>query len=212
MILVLFLLLAAGCSTGDVQCGKGTHLEGDTCVADDGDTGAEADTDTDTDIYTEQRVIGWFVEWGVYDRDYHVADIPAHALTHINGAFIDVTADGECQPYDAWAALEKDGGNYAQLMELREAYPDLRVMMSLGGWTLSSNFSDVAMTEASRASFVSSCVDLMLTYDFDGIDVDWEYPVEGGLTTGRPEDTENFTLLMVRSPAFASTTPDLTHY
>lgn len=43
---------------------------------------------------------------------------------------------------------------------------------------------------------VNSCVDFMLTHGFDGIDIDWEYPVGGGLTDGIPEDTANYTLLM----------------
>ena len=68
--------------------------------------------------------------------------------------------------------------------------------MSVGGWTLSGEFSDIALTDARREAFVADCVQLMVDYGFDGIDVDWEYPVGGGLVSGRPEDTGNYTLLM----------------
>jgi chitinase len=75
----------------------------------------------------------------------------------------------------------------------------LKVLISIGGWTWSSRFSDAARSDASRQKFVKSCLDLYLVQyrdTFDGVDIDWEYPVSGGLTPGRPEDTHNFTLLM----------------
>ena len=66
-------------------------------------------------------------------------------------------------------------------------------MISIGGWTLSGAFSDVALTENSREIFAYSAVDFMVEYGFDGIDIDWEYPVSGGLPDNiyRPEDTQN---------------------
>lgn len=69
-------------------------------------------------------------------------------------------------------------------------------MISIGGWTWSKNFSAAAATEASRQAFVSSCVDFMNTYGFDGIDIDWEYPVSGGLYAGTPADKANYTALL----------------
>jgi chitinase len=74
-------------------------------------------------------------------------------------------------------------------------------MISVGGWTWSKQFSDAALTATSRQTFVSSCVNLYLkTYGdvFDGIDVDWEYPVAGGDAgmVNRPADRANYTLLM----------------
>jgi len=98
--------------------------------------------------------------------------------------------------YDEWAALGADGGTYALLRELRVTHPDLKVLISVGGWTLSTYFSSVVSTAAGRTHMVESCVDFMQTHGFDGIDIDWEYPVDGGLTTGTPADTANYTLLM----------------
>src|SRR6185369_15317291 len=161
-------------------------------------------------------VIGYYPSW-VAERNVFVKDIPAHKLTHINYAFSNVSADGECILGDSAADVERtysaaesvDGrddatsaafhGNFNQLLELRQKYPDLKVLISIGGWSWSGNFSRAAMDDASRQRFASSCIDLYLKQYkgvFDGLDIDWEYPVSGGLTPGEPEDQKNFTLLL----------------
>jgi chitinase len=73
------------------------------------------------------------------------------------------------------------------------------VLISIGGWSWSEQFSNVALTEASRQKFVQACIKLYFqkyTGVFDGVDIDWEYPVGGGLKPGRPADKRNFTLLL----------------
>jgi chitinase len=90
-------------------------------------------------------------------------------------------------------------GNFRQLRLLKERYPGLKVFISVGGWTWSEHFSEVAGSETSRLRFVKSCLDLYLVQygdAFDGVDLDWEYPVSGGMYPGRPEDKENYTLLV----------------
>jgi chitinase len=84
---------------------------------------------------------------------------------------------------------------------LKQVYPHLKVLLSLGGWTLSDGFSDAALTPESRQQLVKSCIDLFIgTFPdvIDGFDIDWEYPVGGGVETNtyRPEDKHNLTLLM----------------
>lgn len=158
---------------------------------------------------TSGRVIGYFAAWGVYGRDYHVADVPAHLLTHINYAFANISDDGRCVLGDPYADTDKaypgdswdEGakrGSFHQLAILKQAHPHLKTLISVGGWTWSAKFSDVALTPASRATFATSCVDFMIEHGFDGIDIDWEYPVGGGLPSNvtRPEDKQNYTLLL----------------
>src|SRR5262245_48242302 len=113
---------------------------------------------------------------------------------------------------DAWNQPLK--GNFNQLKELKAKYPHLKVLISLGGWTYSKYFSDVAATDAARKKFVSSCIDIYIkgnlpVYNgaggpgtgvgiFDGIDLDWEWPgAEGhpGNHVG-PNDKANNTLLI----------------
>jgi chitinase len=154
---------------------------------------------------TAPRVVGYFASWGIYDETpYLVTDIPAELLTHVNYAFINVDENGECVFDDVWGELEypypNDGplGNLAALEAFKAEHPHLKTLMALGGWARSVNFSDAALTPESRDHFARSCVTMMNDYGFDGIDVDWEYPVAegdpGNIT--RPEDKANYTLLL----------------
>ena len=184
-------------------------------ITDDSDSsGSDSDSDpeapnTDEDLVPlgEKKIVAYFVEWGVYERDYHVADIPAEKLTHINYAFANISDNGECALYDSYAATDKHyagdswdagamRGSFHQLNLLKQSHPHLKTLISVGGWTLSSKFPQVASTAQGRERFAQSCVEFMQTYGFDGIDIDWEYPVSGGLTDGTPADRENFTLLL----------------
>ncbi|MEZ7004088.1 glycoside hydrolase family 18 protein [Streptomyces sp. AD55] len=150
------------------------------------------------------KVVGYFTEWGVYDRGYHVKDIEtsgsAGKLTHINYAFGNVTG-GKCAMGDSYAATERaytaqesvDGtadawdqplrGNFNQLRQLKEKHPGLKVLWSFGGWTWSGGFAEAAKDPA---GFARSCYDLVENSAwadvFDGIDIDWEYPNACGLT------------------------------
>ncbi|MBA3239521.1 MAG: glycoside hydrolase family 18 protein [Parachlamydiaceae bacterium] len=154
----------------------------------------------------EPVVVGYFAEWGVYDRNYQVSDIPAEKLTHINYAFAQINSNGEVTIFDSYAALDKKypgdswdeslTGSFKQLQLLKKKHPHLKTLIAIGGWTLSDPFTDVALTPESRVKFALSAVNFMNKYGFDGIDIDWEYPIGGGIAKGRPEDKENFTLLM----------------
>jgi chitinase len=181
----------------------------------------------------------FFANWDRYGRGYFVNQIPADKLNVIDYAFAAPDATGGCSLTDVWSDFQAptwsgansvDGvaddpsnpdqhvfGNFNQLLKLKAAHPGLRVEMSLGGWTGSRYFSDVAATAASRSAFVSSCIDLIIKGNlptggwptqaggagvaaglFDGINVDWEYP---GVDPGNgahhsPADTHNATLLL----------------
>ena len=155
-------------------------------------------------------VIGYLASWTIAESGLRIADIPAERLTHISYAFgkvsdsglaalLDPCRDaGECQEGEAPSA---PGGYFADLLALKQTHPTLQVLIAVGGWTGSKNFSNVAVNDEARKRFVASCIDLYIRkYPglFDGIDIDWEFPVEGGLPGNvyRPEDGENFGLLM----------------
>lgn len=193
-IAALSLLLLASCMIGAVPDSSGDPEPAPDPVPSRDEPGA-------------RRMIGYFASWDVYDRAYNAVDIPVDRLTVINYAFTNISDAGECVLGDPYADIEKvypgDSeepgalrGNIHQLQLLRQAQPHLKLLFSVGGWTLSTNFSDAALTAESRARFARSCVALVDRYGFDGLDIDWEYPGGGGLAPGRPEDTTNFTLLL----------------
>jgi len=158
---------------------------------------------------TGKKIVGYYAEWSIYGRKYNVADIPAAKLTHLNYAFAKIDKAGECALFDSYAAVDKAypgdkwdagvlRGNFNQLLQLKRKHPHLKTLISVGGWTQSGPFSDTALTEASRGKFARSAVAFMVKYGFDGVDIDWEYPVSGGLQGNktRPQDRQNFTLLL----------------
>ena len=158
---------------------------------------------------TDKRIVAYYIEWGIYGRDYQPADMPLDKVTHINYAFANIGDDGRIAIGDPYAAIEKlypgdawdqpYAGTYNQLNNvLRAEFPHIRTLISVGGWTWSGRFSDVALTDESRSIFAESCVAFIRSYNFDGVDIDWEYPGGGGLPSNvsRPEDRENYTLLL----------------
>lgn len=80
---------------------------------------------------------------------------------------------------------------------LRKQNPELKVLLSVGGWG-ARGFSGAAATPESRAVFIRSVQDVIAKYQLDGIDLDWEYPVNGawGLVESQPADRANFTALL----------------
>jgi chitinase len=90
-------------------------------------------------------------------------------------------------------------GNFNQLAELKAKAPHMKVLIAVGGWTLSDNFSTVCSTPAGREAFASSLVNFLTTYRmFDGIDFDWEYPGGGGEAgnAASPSDGVNYASLL----------------
>lgn len=156
-----------------------------------------------------QRIVGYFPSWGIYARNYHVPMIPAAQLTHVNYAFANVQngvvvlgdhyADVDrWYPGDCWNPGCRRG-SFERLRILKQQFPHLRTLISVGGWTWSANFSDAVLTPASRATFAQSIVDFVDLHEFDGADIDWEYPVGGGLpgNTVRPQDKQNYTAFLL---------------
>jgi chitinase len=182
-------------------------------------------------VYQQPYYVRSMIDSGAADR-----------ITHVNYAFgvpgpDPVTGEITCQLDDPYAAyqqvylglLEDDSndsvddegdspgqalrGHFNQLKKLKDAYPDIKILVSLGGWLGSVFFSDAALSAQSRAAFVSSCIDLFILGDlpeaggaggvgvaagiFDGIDIDWEYPVAGGAsgTHHNKDDAANLSLL-----------------
>lgn len=182
----------------------------------------------------DYKVVGYFMSWGAYGRDFQVEDMDPTKLTHINYAFADICFNGihgnpasaACETGDgtspedildgsivlgdpwidaqsSWGGAFDGGingiyGNLGKLAQLKVDNPHLKTLISVGGWTWSNRFSDVAADPQLRQNFANSAVDFVRNFKMDGIDIDWEYPVAGGMegNSNRPEDKQNHTLLL----------------
>ena len=165
---------------------------------------------------------GWYEEWGTYYANYNVAQLQSNGvagvLTHLIYAFAKPVANGSnvnCELADTYADYQKVvpqvpgatpataplQGNFGALVQLKQLHPNLKVLISIGGWnppTYNTLFDQAASTQAQRQAFVGSCINMFIQGNiasgvstgtlFDGFDLDWEFP--------NANDTANFTALL----------------
>lgn len=118
-------------------------------------------------------------------------DISAQKLTHINYAFANIKDGVMVEGFEA------DSANFVVLNKLKAKNPSLKILISVGGWGWSGGFSNMALTAESRKKFIQSAVGFVVKHNLDGLDIDWEYPgMPGAGNPHRPEDKENFSLLL----------------
>jgi chitinase len=180
-----------------------------------------------------KEIVSYFPQWGIEHQPFYVKNIEAAGsadkITVLNYAFalpgydssgnvvvkfmnafydyqqtytaemsIDGIADDSTQPLR---------GHFNQLRKLKARYPHLRIVISIGGWLGSVYFSDAALTDESRETFVNSCIDVFIKGNlpienmaggigvaagiFDGIDIDWEFPIQGGVEGIRHNENDN---------------------
>ena len=176
------------------------------------------------------HALGYWVEWGVYGRKFGVENFPAAQYSKLLFSFVRLNPDGSLMITDEWASLQKDDtgtllglkddpfrktwenqdrGTMSRLIMLKSRFPHLTTAFSVGGWSLSGQFSSVTADPIKRQKFISSLLAFATKFGFDGIDLDWEYPVVGGnLDTNIPgvsyaeanpgyaTDAANFTLFL----------------
>ena len=153
----------------------------------------------------------YFPNWNIYsDSRCDVRGLPWERLDCVNHAFWEVVPqDGgfAVVSTDPWADTDPDNPNahFPQYAECAEKYPNTKILISIGGWTDSGHFSEMALTAESRGSFIKSCLETLDAYPFlAGLDIDWEYPgverePEDESDEGCPvvgDDWTNYTLLL----------------
>ena len=127
-------------------------------------------------------------------------------ITHLNYSFGLVYNNEKDETNDAlkdasklhqiWLS-QKVQDDLLKIPQLRKQNPNLKVLLSVGGWG-ARGFSGAAATKDTRAVFIQSAQEIIAKYGLDGIDLDWEYPVNGawGLVESQPADRANFTALL----------------
>ncbi|MCR1933763.1 glycosyl hydrolase family 18 protein [Clostridium tepidum] len=167
---------------------------------------------------SRKKIVAYFTEWGVYSGhdNYKISDVPWDKITHINYAFATIK-NNKIALFDEWAATGIDfgdgwdspyKGNLGQIKKYKKKYPNVKVLISIGGWSQSAGFHNVAKTPENRKVFADSVVEFIRKWELDGADIDWEYPTfkREGDTVDNPNDQgtpladdsekETFTLLL----------------
>lgn len=167
-----------------------------------------------------KEIVGYYPNWQWYDRNKLVSptSIDYSKYTILNYCFFKVLPSGNIQITDAWADknlllgpinwavapvgydTQLDFGNVAyhqpnnRLSDICHQH-GVKLLPSIGGWTLSNEFPAIAADPVKRHAFAQSCVTLIQAFGFDGIDIDWEYP---GYSehSGTSSDKTNYTLFL----------------
>lgn len=163
----------------------------------------------------KKEIVGYYPNWQQYKRGgmFHQNNLDFSKYTLIEYAFMGLDAEGNIYLVDPWGDGKILDGEIDWSLTTDEEDPEYvpytnmvslahkegtGVMLSVGGWTLSTNFPIVAADPKKRARFAESCVEVCRKYNFDGIDIDWEFPgaAPGNGCEGGPEDKENFNLMI----------------
>lgn len=127
-------------------------------------------------------VVAYVTSWSDVMPDPQCMTHINYAFGHVNESFNGVKIDNE--------------ERLKQIVDLKKQKPDLKVLLSIGGWG-SGRFSEMAANDEYRRAFAVDCERVVEEFALDGIDIDWEYPTSSMVNiSSSPDDTENFTLLM----------------
>ncbi|XP_023037373.1 probable chitinase 2 [Drosophila willistoni] len=144
----------------------------------------------------DKVVVCYISTWAVYRPGqgiYAIENFDPNLCTHVVYAFagLDIT-HAAIKSLDPWQDLKEEfgKGGYEQLTGLKRSYPHLKVSLAIGGWNEgSTNYSRLVDNVQLRRKFVEQVSGFIRKYNFDGLDLDWEYPTQRG---GSPRDRENF--------------------
>jgi chitinase len=142
------------------------------------------------------NVVCYFTSWTIYrpdDGEYAAKNVDPNLCTHILYAFVGLNEDGTIAILDDW---EITGLNELKhLVSLKDENPNLKIILSMGGWNEgSTKYSEVAKNANKRSTLVNSVLSFLDENEFDGFDLDWEYP--GQREGDEDVDPDNFITML----------------
>lgn len=229
---VIVILIVAVCgfiALNDLRTSPTDTVSGSEEKNNDDETAKNNDKDSDEDVSVgssgngNKKIVAYYPNWGIYNESRNrmtVGQMPWDKITHINHAFFTVNSSFKLETTDKFADFEKTfehssgwddasglRGHMGEYKYYKSKYPDVKILISVGGWTRGENFHEMAKSKSNRKIFIDSVIEFLKQYPFiDGIDIDWEYPgvdrekdpndeFDKGCPGG-PEDKDNFTILL----------------
>ncbi|XP_055374480.1 chitinase-3-like protein 1 [Condylostylus longicornis] len=133
-----------------------------------------------------QNIVCYVGTWATYrtgNGKYDVDHINPNLCTHLMYSFFGINDKGEFRVIDAYLDLEENygRGNIKKFNNLKKINPNLKTIAAVGGWNEGSiKFSEAAKDPVKRRRFIDTSIEFVLKHNFDGIDMDWEYPAQRG--------------------------------
>lgn len=146
----------------------------------------------------------YFANWGIYNKDkpFLPSMLPGDKINRVLYSFMGINSDGSLNMTDEFADTQKvfdtssssspndARGCVGQMFEMKKKHRQMKVLLSIGGWTYSLNGQFKAvMSDSGRKNFAKSAVEFVANWGMDGVDIDWEYP-------STPEEGSAFTSLL----------------
>ncbi|KRT79630.1 Carbohydrate-binding protein, partial [Oryctes borbonicus] len=127
---------------------------------------------------SQYKVVCYFTNWAWYRQGvgkYLPSNIDPDLCTHIIYGFAVLNGDqGIIKPHDSWADF--DNKFYEKVTAFKAK--GIKVLIAIGGWNDSAGdkYSKLVNNPATRRRFIAHVVEFIETNNFDGLDLDWEYP------------------------------------
>ncbi len=171
---------------------------------------------------TGLRNVMYYSDWSIWggQGNYYPQDLPTEYYTHLNYCFLDFDSAGNLMFTDTDASVgaslnqngvvwgEVNAGIIPVLLAQRAENPNMKLGISVGGWSKSGDFSLMTANDSTRANFVNQIMKFLEYTGFDFIDIDWEYPavvrqpdyvdnqLDEGTPSASPADKENYIKLL----------------
>ncbi|XP_014246008.1 chitinase-like protein 4 [Cimex lectularius] len=144
-----------------------------------------------------KKVVCYYTNWSSYrpgELAFFPKDINPSLCTHLIYAFLTFKEDlGGLAAFDSFQDIDRKG--FQQFADLKSMNKDLKLLAAIGGWREGSKrFSAIARSEESRRTFAKGVIQFLRQYNFEGINIDWQYPAfrEGSID----KDRNNFVELL----------------